>query len=77
MSISDRLKSRRIELGLTQTQLALLSGVRQQTIHRIESGTSERPRNLLEIADALECSARWLLHGYSAETESGSENATD
>lgn len=75
MSISERLKSRRIELGLTQTQLALLSGVRQQTIHRIESGTSERPRNLLEIADALKCTARWLLHGDSEEIKSGGQNA--
>lgn len=63
MTISLRLKSRRLELGLTQHQLAQLAGVRQQTIHRIEAGTSNRPRHLVEIADALNCQAKWLLFG--------------
>lgn len=63
MTISERLKVRRIELGLTQHQLGLLAGVKQQTIQRIESGTSNRPRHLLEIAEALNCSPKWLLHG--------------
>jgi transcriptional regulator with XRE-family HTH domain len=68
MSISVRLKERRIELGLTQQQLALLAGVKQQTVQRIESGGSRHPRHLLEISDALECSPKWLLHGISNTT---------
>lgn len=63
MTISVRLKQRRIELGLTQHQLGSLAGVKQQTIQRIESGCSHRPRNIIEIAEALSCSAKWLLHG--------------
>jgi transcriptional regulator with XRE-family HTH domain len=50
MSISARLKQLRVEKGLTQHQLGLLSGVKQQTIQRIESGSSSRPRNIIEIA---------------------------
>ncbi|EOY4338570.1 helix-turn-helix domain-containing protein [Cronobacter malonaticus] len=63
MTISVRLKQRRTELGLTQQQLGILAGVKQQTIQRIESGTSHRPRHIFEIAEALDCSAKWLLHG--------------
>ena len=38
-SIARELIRRRRAAGLTQTQLAQLSGVRQETISRIESGT--------------------------------------
>ncbi|MFP7605023.1 MULTISPECIES: helix-turn-helix domain-containing protein [Serratia] len=63
MNISVRLKERRLELGLTQQQLASLAGIKQQTVQRIESGGSRHPRHLLEISDALGCSPKWLLHG--------------
>lgn len=63
MSISSRLKQRRLERGLTQQQLGFLAGVKQQTIQRIESGSSHNPRNIIEIAEALGCSAKWLLRG--------------
>ena len=76
MTISSRLKERRLALGLTQHQLAQLAGVRQQTIHRIESGTSVSPRNLLEIADALNCTPKWLLMGDGTPNSSGQNNAT-
>ncbi|WP_115158647.1 helix-turn-helix domain-containing protein [Serratia fonticola] len=65
MNISVRLKERRLQLGLTQQQLASLAGVRQQTVQRIEGGSSRHPRHLLEISDALGCSPKWLLHGIS------------
>ncbi|WP_210496308.1 helix-turn-helix domain-containing protein [Pantoea ananatis] len=67
MSISLRLKSKRLELGLTQHQLAILCGVKQQTIQRIEAGTSHRPRHLLEISQALGCSPHWLLNGVGEQ----------
>ena len=63
MNISMRLKERRLELGLTQQQLAIMAGIKQQTIQRIEAGTSHRPRHLLEISEALSCSPSWLLNG--------------
>lgn len=75
MTISTRLKERRLALGLTQQQLAELAGVRQQTIHRIESGTSVRPRNLVEIADALNCTPKWLLWGDGDQNSSENNHA--
>lgn len=65
MSISLRLKKRRLELGLTQQQLAVQAGIKQQTVQRIEAGTSNHPRHLLEISAALNCSPHWLLNGVS------------
>ncbi|HDL7098249.1 TPA: helix-turn-helix transcriptional regulator [Yersinia enterocolitica] len=65
-STGERIKKRRIELELTQDDLAKKSGIRQQTIQRIEAGTTARPRFLLEIADALGCEPRWIIYGDSS-----------
>ncbi|UAN58989.1 helix-turn-helix domain-containing protein [Serratia sp. JSRIV004] len=64
-SLSDRLKQKRIELNLTQAQLAELAGTKQQTIQQVESGTTKRPRVLVELAQALKCDPIWLLYGNS------------
>ncbi|CNJ11086.1 helix-turn-helix domain-containing protein [Yersinia bercovieri] len=64
-STAERVKQRRTELGLTQSGLAIKVGVKQQTIQRIESGATERPRYLLEIATALNCEPKWLIYGCS------------
>ncbi len=63
MSIAERVKARRLELKLTQAQLGELSGIRQQSIQSIESGEIERPRRILELSIALECSVEWLCTG--------------
>ena len=62
-SLSDRIKLRRSELNLTQAELAELSGTKQQTIQQVESGLTKRPRNLVELAMALQCEPGWLLFG--------------
>ncbi|CNI99689.1 MULTISPECIES: helix-turn-helix domain-containing protein [Yersinia] len=64
--LSDRLKQRRIELNLTQAQLAELAGTKQQTIQQVESGTTKRPRVLVELAQVLKCDPIWLLYGNSS-----------
>ncbi|MGL9721604.1 helix-turn-helix domain-containing protein [Symbiopectobacterium sp.] len=61
--LSERLKQRRTELNFTQADLAIIAGVKQQTIQQIESGATKRPRFLLEIANALKCNPSWLLYG--------------
>ncbi|GAA0468146.1 helix-turn-helix transcriptional regulator [Tatumella punctata] len=63
--LSHRLKQKRAELNLTQAQLAEMVGVKQQSIQLIESGKTQRPRLLFEIAHALKCDAAWLLYGKS------------
>lgn len=60
MSFADRVKQRRKELGLSQAELAERVGVAQQSIHKIEDGRTLKPRNILQLANALQCSALWL-----------------
>ncbi len=42
-TISDRLKQKRAELNMTQTELAIKAGVKQQSIQKIEAGIVSRP----------------------------------
>ncbi len=62
-TISQRVKQRRTEIGLTQSEVAELAGITQQSFQQIEAGETKRPRHLLEIAQALKCSAGWLVFG--------------
>ena len=67
-SFSERLKLRRTAAGLTQRQLAEMSGVKQPLIAAIERGArapSEAARNALEHALRVRPSA--LLHARRAE----------
>jgi SOS-response transcriptional repressors (RecA-mediated autopeptidases) len=63
MSLADRVRNRRIELGLTQTEAAERAGIRQQSWASIEDGQTQKPRNIIGIANALECDASWLMQG--------------
>jgi transcriptional regulator with XRE-family HTH domain len=55
-AIADRVAERRQELGLSQRELAELTGTTQSAIARLEAG-GRPPRidTLLRIADALDC----------------------
>ena len=55
MSLAARFKARRLELGMTQVEVANSAGVSQQSIESIESGRTRKPRNLLDLAKALKC----------------------
>ncbi|WP_407084626.1 LexA family protein [Pluralibacter gergoviae] len=63
MSLADRVKQKRNELGLTQTEAAEIAGIRQQSWQSIEDGKTLKPRNIVGIAKALRCDAAWLLNG--------------
>ena len=63
MSLADRVKQKRLELGLTQSQAAELAGIRQQSWQSIEDGKTLKPRNIIGIAKALCCDADWLMNG--------------
>ena len=54
--IADRVAERRKEIGLSQQQLALLTGTTQSAIARLEKG-GRPPRidTLMRIAEALDC----------------------
>ena len=62
-TISQRLKQKRMELNLTQAQLAEKAGMKQQSIQQIEAGATQRPRFLFELAAALQCDPLWLQYG--------------
>ena len=68
-SLGERMRFRRRELGLTQEELALLSGTNQAVIQKIENGKSLRPRKLDVIADALNITPAWLLYGDEKNTQ--------
>ena len=54
--IADRVAARRQELGLSQQQLATLTGTTQSAIARLErGGRPPRIDTLLKIAEALDC----------------------
>ncbi len=63
VSLADRVKQKRIELGLTQTEAAEKAGIRQQSWQSIEDGKTLKPRNIIGIAKALRCDADWLMNG--------------
>ncbi|NUW61920.1 helix-turn-helix domain-containing protein [Cronobacter muytjensii] len=62
-TLSERLKKKRLERNMTQTELATKAGVKQQSIQLIEAGVTQRPRFLFEIAQALNCDPLWLQYG--------------
>ena len=67
MVFRDRLKEKRLEAGMTQTELAEKAGVSARTIQNYEMGT-RKPRNLeviQKIAEALQTTPDYLLGSRS------------
>lgn len=62
-TIAERLREAREAADLTQEELAERAGVSQSTIGNVESGIRRNPRELLNIAKALNVSAEWLKDG--------------
>jgi transcriptional regulator with XRE-family HTH domain len=63
MTIAERLKQARDKMGLTQEQLAAKASVSQGTIANIENGIRKKPREILNIARALNVQPDWLMSG--------------
>ncbi|MDJ0023081.1 LexA family transcriptional regulator [Pantoea eucrina] len=63
MNLADRVKQRRNELGLTQSEAAEKAGIRQQSWASIEEGKTLKPRNIVGIAESLSCDPSWLMNG--------------
>ena len=62
--ISERIRNRRIELGLSQAQLSRDTGIAAPQLSRYESGSNEpRPDIAAKIANALKVSLEWLITG--------------
>lgn len=69
-SVGERIKNRRKELQLTQTDIFDMCGIRSGALSRIENGTSV-PSVILfyKISQVLKCDMNWLLTGVSSNME--------
>ena len=62
-TLSERLTALMAEKGLSQAELARMIGVKQPSIFKILSGQTLNPKNILEIAAALNVDPHWLKTG--------------
>ena len=60
MGVGARVRQVRQEKGLTQKDLAELSGVCQQMISKLEVGKAQGSANIVRLALALDVSPAWL-----------------
>lgn len=65
--LAQRVRARREKLGLSQPALAKATGMSQQGIDNIEHAKVGRPRQLIELAEALETTQEWLLYARGPE----------
>ena len=65
MSLGKRVKEERKKLGYTQIKLSEVSGITQQTLQKIEDGTTKNPRNIEALAKALQSAPEYLRFGIS------------
>ena len=64
MTTGELIRVRRLQQGMTQTELAIRSGCKQQEISRYEKGLSEpKVSRLVDIATGLGIDIRELLDG--------------
>ncbi|EEQ12796.1 repressor protein C2 [Yersinia frederiksenii] len=62
--MNDRIRIRRLQLDLTQVQLAKAIGVSRVSVTKWESGiTKPDGENLHRLAQVLSCTPEWLLYG--------------
>lgn len=69
-TFSDRVRARRIELGLSQVELAKKAGLSQSTVAQIERGRNSRSAHILNLAEALKVHPRWLEGGDGPKDQS-------
>jgi transcriptional regulator with XRE-family HTH domain len=75
-TFGERVRERRMELGMKQPELARAAGIRQPTISNIESGRNKGSAYVAQLAVALKCSAHWLATG-KGKKEVGEQPAPD
>lgn len=70
MNIGERIKARRLHVGLTQTELGDKVALSQSALQNIESGKTRSPRNIGSIAIALITTPEYLQFGILVGSES-------
>ena len=67
--VGNRIRERRVMLGLSQQQLAQMIGVTYQQAHKYERGLNRiSAGRLYDIARVLSVPISWFFEGMSAET---------
>lgn len=67
MNIGKRIKQRRLELGLTQTQVFEYVGINSGNLSKIENGkVLPSSSSLIGLSEILQCSVDYILKGESA-----------
>lgn len=61
--LKDRLKSARLDAGMTQKQLSDATGITQPVISDLEKGKQQGSAALVKLAEALGVSPSWLDQG--------------
>jgi len=67
MYLADRLKAMLEEKGFSQGELARRVGCTQGTIYKLVSGHAKSSKRIVEIAQALNVRAEWLLTGLGQQ----------
>ena len=62
-TLAERLTSIMSEKGLSQAELARMTGLKQPSVFKIVSGQTLNPKNIVEIATALGVDVNWLKTG--------------
>lgn len=76
MGLSNRLKERREQLGLTQSEVATLLGITPGAVGNYENGVSTPKADVLfKVFDALKCDANYLFQDEMSK-RSQEDNAT-
>ena len=76
-SISERLKGRLLNSGMTAAELAKKIGVNRSTVHFWLTGKfSPAPKKLHQIANALDVSPHWLVTGQVPSSDGSIYNLT-
>lgn len=63
MTIQDRIRERRRQLGISMQDVAASCGVSWQAVQRWETTAAPKRNNLLALADRLKVSIEWLMTG--------------
>lgn len=64
ITLGQRIKQRRKQIGLSQSDLSKAAGVSDSSVSLWESdNTAPRGANLHKLATALQCSPTWILFG--------------
>lgn len=71
MTIGDKIRARRLELGLLQSFVAEKAGISPITLSQIETNITQWPRSnsIAPLADALQVTTDYLLREKETDAE--------